>query len=341
MTLAPKATVILGNEQFDTHVLRLVASLAPLPGIGSFTALFPAAVSISAATGDDASLDLDGGEGSERVISGVVRAIRRGIQQIEVVVADKSAALADLRPATTYRHQSVDDVIQALASAAGVTVNDSSVDLPMPAYVADQRRTAAQHIAALAALGGAMARVNGDGELEVSRASGLMADLALKHGREVIACDVRSSAASSASRVRTGSGPAGSAMAPDALRPTNEPLPAGAVQPGNDAIWTPAAVLRTPAAAATASAAADSAATSAATRIRATAFLLPKLRPALVVDVQDLPGAMSGGPWMLTRVTHVLDARGGGRTYFEGEQASALDLLALAGAALSAIGGLL
>jgi hypothetical protein len=340
MTLAPKASIVLGSEKFDTHALRITVQLAPLPGIGSFRAVFPARTPISASAGDDATLDLDGGEGNKRVLTGVVRVVRRGIHQTEVIVADASFALAELRPATTYRNQSADDVIKALASDAGITVH-ANVGLPMAAYVADQRRSAAQHIAMLATLGGAVARVNGDGELEVSRPVAAMPDAAMKYGREIVECNVSAGAASTAKHIRTGSGPAGSAMAPNALRPTKKPLPSGASDPGNGAIWTPAAILRTPAAASTAGASADVTTASAATRIRATAFLIPALRPGLVVDVQDLPGAMSGGPWMLTRVTHTLDAREGGRTVFEGDQASSLDLAALAGAALSAIGGLL
>lgn len=231
MILAPSAAIVLGSEKFDTQALRVTAQLAPLPGIGSFRAVFPAATPISAAAGDDASLDLDGGEGSERVLTGIVRVLRRGIHETEALVADASAALADLRPATTYRNQSADDIVQALASAAGVTVNGSDIGLPLAAYVADQRRTAAQHIAGLAALGGAMPRVNGDGELEVNRPAALMPDLAIKYGREVIACEVHSAAAPAASRVRTGSGPAGSEKAPNALRPSKAPLPAGTADP--------------------------------------------------------------------------------------------------------------
>jgi len=50
---------------------------------------------------------------------------------------------------------------------------------------------------------------------------------------------------------------------------------------------------------------------------------------------------LSAGPWLVTRVSHVLDVRGGGRTHFEGESASAFSLDGLLGAALSAVGGLL
>jgi hypothetical protein len=340
MALAPKASITLGSEKFDSHALRVVVDLAPLPAIDSFVATFPAAVSISGAVGDDASLDLDGGEGSETVLQGKIRMLRYGLRYTEVVVAAASAALADLRPATTYRNQSADDVVQALASNADVNVADSSIGLPMAAYVADQRRTAAEHIAWLASLGGAIARVNSDGDLEVNRPTSAMPDIAIKYGRELISCDVRAIPAPAAHRIRTGSGPAGSAMALNALRPSKEALPKGADDPGADAVWQPAAVLRTPAAAASAGAAADLVASSGATRIRAEAFLLPKLRPGTVLDVQDLPGALAGGPWLVTRVTHLLDAQSGGRTFFEGDEASGLDLSALAGAALSAIGGL-
>ena len=340
MALVPTASVTLGSEKFDSHALRVVVDLAPLPAIDSFVATFPAAVSISASSGDDASLDLDGGEGSETVLQGKIRLLRYGLRYTEVVVAAASAALSDLRPATTYRNQGADDVVQALASDADVSVADSSIGLPMAAYVADQRRTAAEHIAWLASLGGAIARINSDGDLEVNRPTSAMPDVAIKYGRELIACDVREVEPPAAHRIRTGNGPAGSAMAPNALRPTKDPLPSDAGDPGADAVWQPAAVLRTPAAASSAGAAADLVAGAAATRIRAEAFLLPKVRPGIVLDVQDLPGALSGGPWLVTRVTHLLDARTGGRTFFEGEQASSLDLSALAGAALSAIGGL-
>jgi hypothetical protein len=340
-TLVPRASVTLGNERFDTHVLRLEATLTVLPGVSSFRASFPFSAAIGAAPGDDAALELDGGEGSELVLTGTIRAIRRGVRQTDVIVADPGAALAELRPATTYRNQDANAVIRALASDAGVTVATSEVDLPMAAYVAHQRRTAAEHIAELAALLGAYGRMNADGELEVNRPLGLLADAALRYGRELLAYDPSESPAPSAQRFRTGSGPAGSALAPDALRPTKEPLPAGAAEPGADAVWTPAAVLRTPGAAATASVATDMAAAASATRIRATAYLLPKLRPGKVVEVQDLPDGVPAGAWLLTRVTHVLDVRNGGRTHFEGESASAFSIEKLLSAALSALGGLL
>jgi hypothetical protein len=340
-TLASRATVVLGSEKFDTHVVRIEVTLTTLPGVSAFHAYFPPSLSIGAAPGDDASLELDGGEGSELVLTGAVRAIRRGLLHTEVICADGGAALARFRPAKTYRNQDANAVIRALASDADVGVSTSEVELPLAAFVAHQGRSAAQHIASLAAFTGAMARCDADGKLEVNRPAGVMPDIALRYGRELITYESVESEAPAAKRVRTGSGPAGSALAPNALRPTKKALPAGADDPGPDAVWTPAAILRTPAAAATAGVAADMSAAAAATRVRATAFLLPKLRPGSVVSIQDIPDPLAAGPWLVTRVSHVLDVRGGGRTYFEGESASAFSLDGLLGAALSAVGGLL
>jgi hypothetical protein len=61
----------------------------------------------------------------------------------------------------------------------------------------------------------------------------------------------------------------------------------------------------------------------------------------MVVQIQQLPDAMSGGPWLLTCVQHSLQPRFGGVTAFEGVAANAGSLLDLLGSALSAIGSLL
>jgi hypothetical protein len=341
MTLAPAASITLGSKRFDSHALRVVVTLAPLPAVSSFTAFFPPSLDLGAAADDDALLELDGGEGSELVLTGKVRAIRHGIHATEVIAADASADLARMRSSTTYRGQGANDVIKALCSDADVSVGNADVDLDMPAFVAHQRRSAAEHIASLAALTGALARCNADGELDVDRPAGVVADLALLYGREVITCDVCERATPSTQPVITGSGPAGSAKAPNALRPSKEMLPSGAPDPGPDAQWIPAPMLRTPAAVISAGQAAALVAAASAKKMRATSYLVPALRPGIVVEIRDLPDALGSDSWLITRVTHVLDARNGGRTHFEGEAASGLDLGALLGAALSAVGGLL
>src|SRR5262249_61440535 len=92
----------LGRSVFGSHAAAVTVTLAGLPGVSRFDVSFPAAVAVDAGPGDDASLDLDGGEGSETVLTGKVRGFRRDVELTEVLVADASAALAAYPPPPTY-----------------------------------------------------------------------------------------------------------------------------------------------------------------------------------------------------------------------------------------------
>jgi hypothetical protein len=163
---------------------------------------------------------------------------------------------------------------------------------------------------------------------------------ALRYGREIVSCEIREQNVPATRRVMVGNGPAGSADAPDALRQTLQALPGNAPAPGKDAIWQPAAILRTPATASDASAAAETAVAACGKVIQANCFLLPELRPGMVVEIQELPDPLSGGPWLLTQVKHDLRSGRGGRTSFTGQTAGEAGG-SLLGAALSAVGSLL
>ena len=80
-------------------------------------------------------------------------------------------------------------MIRALAADAGADIGRIDVDVSLAAYVAHQGRTGAEHVAALAALGGAFAAFDADGALTVASPPSA-ADLALRHGRELVACEV-------------------------------------------------------------------------------------------------------------------------------------------------------
>ncbi len=341
MSLKPAASFILGNYKYDSHAGAIHATLGLLPAVNRFRVALPASAKLEAAPGDAASLDLDGGEGSETVLTGKVVWLRRGVLQTEVVAADGGHALAGLRPAATYLQQSGKDVIRALASDAGADTGSLDLDLPLAAYVTSQSRTAAEHIARLAELGGASACFDSGGKLDVTAPSQGPADLALLYGREILDVTVRERAAPAVKRFRIGSGPAGSSSAPNALRYTLSPLPGGASKPGVDAVWEPAPILRTPDAATGASTAADALAASRSQLLACRCFLLPKLRPGMRVEIQKLPNNMTQGPWLITRLEHRLSGAGGGHTSFEARNAASDLLGGLLGAALGAIGGLL
>lgn len=341
MTLSPSASVTLGDFRYDSHGTSLSVTLSLLPGVNSFSVDLPSAAAVSCQPGDPARLNLNGGEGSTTLLVGTVRGVRRGFSRTRVTAADASADLASLRSAATFIGQAGSDVAARLADEAGVSMRDNDLDLPLGAYAADQRRTAAEHISYLAGLGGALAMIDADNQLALRRRPSGPGDLALLYGRELIACDVRDFAVG-APVVPIGNGPAGSADAPDALRPTTTPLPDQATAPGRDARWFAAAVLRTPGVAVAAASAYQETRAGAGRRLRARGFLLPTLRPGMVIEIQSLPDSLADGAWLLTRVTHRLRAHDAGTTVLDGESlAASTGLPGLQAAAVAAIGSLL
>jgi hypothetical protein len=81
----------------------------------------------------------------------------------------------------------------------------------------------------------------------------------------------------------------------------------------------------------------------AATILLAQCYLLPAIRAGAVAEVQDVPDGLDGGPWLVTGITHHLQAGAGGSSVITGERAGAPadgpgGLLA---AAVGAIGSLL
>jgi hypothetical protein len=336
MSLSPTAEVTLGNQRFNAHVAAARVNLAPLPAASWFRVILPAAASLQATPGDPAELTLDGGEGAEVVLTGKIRTIKRGVLGIEVLGADASADLAALRPTATFEQRGASDVVRALCSAASVDAKRVDIALDLAVYAAHPWRTAAEQIGALAALAGAMARVDGDGTLVVDVTPG-SADSALRYGREIVTLEERSAAPAAATAQVIGWGPAGTTSAPDALRPTVDVVPSGAPAPGPSVRWQSSSLIRTPGAGNDATTAAQTDDASRASRLRATCFLLPKLRPGMVIEVQDLPAGFSSAPWLIVRVQHRLAPGGGGTTMIDARAAG----VGGSGGLLAAIGGLL
>ena len=342
MILRPTAVVTLGNLRYESHAARLGICLGLLPRGGSVDVRLPAGVRFDASPGDDASVDVDGGEGSERVLTGTLRRGRSNAVRHDCAPARCGWRLAELRPSVTFEQRAARDIIRGLASEVGVRVGRIDIDLDLVAYVAHPRLTAAEHIAGLCRLGGSLARVTGEGELEVIPRPAGSPDKALKYGRELT--DYRSfrSSTPNVSRFAMGFGPAGSSSSPDAMKHTREALPESASKGGPGVLREAAPMLRTAASASDASKALQEATAARTERLEARCFLLPGMRPGQVFEVQALPEGFAGGPWLVTRVTHQLEADSGGTTWLEAESAHAESLLGqLAGAALSALGGLL
>jgi hypothetical protein len=295
-------------------------------------------VRFEASPGDDAKIDVNGGEGSKTVLSGKVRAVRRSVERITVTVGDAGPELSDLRPSSTFEGQDAAGVIRNLASAINAQTGSIDVDLELAAYCAHPQRTAAEHIAELALAGNAIAFTDAEGKLNV-KARPDRATAALKFGREFTRYEAGPVKAVNPQRFAIGFGPAGSGGAPDALRPTIDILPDSAPDGGVSVRRIATPFLRVPSAAAKASQSLQSAAAARTKTLTAHCFLLPALRPGDVVEVQELPEGIDAGPWMITEVRHKY-ANGAGETRIMAELAGASGG-SLLGGLLSAAGSLL
>lgn len=339
--LTPAAQARFGNLRYGSHIASLSVDLGLLPAVNRVAAVFPPGVPVEAAAGDPAEVTMDGGDGAATVLTGTVFSVRRTVASTVVTAVDAGAALARLRPAATYEAQSVADIVAGLAALAGVTAQAVLAPTRLAVYVASQQRTGAEHVAELARLAGALAAVDAEGRVTVGPRPPGPPDAALRHGREIVAYRVEESAPLPAVVV-VGNGTAGFVPSPDALVASPSALTAGGGDPGGDSVWQPMLALRTAAAVEGATREANAARAAPAVRLRADCWLLPALRPGQVIEVQDLPEGLAGGPWLLTSVVHALDGRAGGVTRLRAVAGgSSTSLAGLAAGALGGVGGLL
>lgn len=335
--LRQSITARFGNLRYETHVLSLCADLGLLPSVNYVRCLLPPTVRFEAVPGDEAEIALNNGEAEADVLTGEVRSVSRRLGGIEVVAADAGAKLAAARPATTYNAMTAADIARAIASDAGANMGlVAATPEVMSVYVADQGRTAAEHVANLAALSGGLASVGADGNVSVETRPQPPASAALRYGREL--CEFHSDQnAASPDVALIGFGPATAGGDPRAHLASTERIDGGADEPGASLRWKAAPVLRAPAAQRTATQEARATRGAATQGVTAHCWLLPALRPGMLIEVQDLPDGLSGGPWLLTSVMHQVDRHRGGWSRLKGVAGEAGGLLAALGGAIGVL----
>jgi hypothetical protein len=336
--IVPTYSLTLGNQRFTEQAVELRVTLELAPVLDSVTALFPAHVKLAAKAGDPALLTLGNGESEEPVFTGTIASIDRGFDAVRVRALDGGGMLAAFRPASTYEQTTAGDVAKSLCGDAGVDTGsiDDGVDLAF--YAADPSRTAYEHIARVAGWSGAVARISAGGALDMTVLDATAADLALRYGRELGGITQESRPAAIDRFVVAGESGAGSTSVPEALRPATDFF--GGNRPDAPALkarLTSEPALRTAAAAASAGAALQR--SYGASRFRGTfdAFLLPKLRPGTVVQIQDLPEGLSGDLIWLRRVSHVVRRDGATTRTAFARGGDAFDPLALLGSLAGAL----
>jgi len=331
------ASITTGNSRYDVAASNLRVTLTCLPGVGVARIRVPSDLSFSASVGDDALVSLSHDNIDNQVLTGSIRSIQYRFHTIEITIADDGALLNQFRPATTYEALSADAIVQSLAGDAGVDVSRSDSGPDLPYYTAHQGRTAGEHIAFLGALAGCIASFDGEGALAFFTVPTGTPEKALLYGRELIEYNASLHPVPEAQFVVAGTGPAGSVSAPDVLIPSFDRLPGNAPAAGTSARWKPTSALRIPAAASQANDAINQLAGMYTQRIDAVCFMQSDLRPGAVIEVQEVPGAASGGPWLLTNVEHVFDGQRGAWTHFSGISTEGGGLL---GSLLGLAGGL-
>lgn len=309
--LRPAVTAQLGDQRWSEQVSATELRLGLAPMVDVATVRLPAAAPLAATIGAPVRVELDGGDGAEAVFSGVVRTIHRELTSVTVTATGGGALLAEFRPATTYEQATASTIIQELCGDAGVDTGDVDTGVSLAYYAADPGRTALEHVARVAGWGGALVRFDADDLLRATVVNAAQAELALRYGRDLLAVGQARSTTPVTGFVVAGEAGASGTSDPAALRATGDFFggnrPDG---PSATSRWRFEPALRTAEAAGTAGAAAGRAYQASRRSTVLTTVLAPRVRPAAVLEVQDLPAGIDGGPWWVEQVTHRVSATG-------------------------------
>jgi len=249
-----------------------------------------------------------------------------------LTAVDAGGAMAMVRPAVTFEQVSSGSAIKALADDAGVDVGNVDDGFDLVFYVADPARTAWEHASRLAAYGGALLGVAGDGRVETVVVGSGAADEALLFGREIMSLNHAERSGGDRRVVVAGEAGVGTMSAPEALRPVTDPF-AGNRPAGPDAqtLFRFEPALRTAEGAARAGAHRTRMIAARPRRLVLKAWLQPHLRPGHRLEIQSLPDPMTTEPCWLESVHHRLRPDGAVTVVRANRDPAGFDLFALPG----------
>jgi phage protein D len=125
------------------------------------------------------------------VLTGTVGLVDPGLVTGTVVVYSGAAALLRTVANETFENKSAGDIVRDLAGRAGVGVGNVETGSRFPAYVADGRRGAFEHVLDIARLCGLDAYVDSAGNVVMERFTGGHAVHVLEHAKQIVELDVR------------------------------------------------------------------------------------------------------------------------------------------------------
>lgn len=340
--LLPGYALILGSQRWTEQALRIVVTLDLAPRADMLMVWLPVAAPLSAGRGDAVELTINSGEKEEIIFTGEIDSIRRAFDWLCVSCVNAGGVLSRFRPAETYENVSAATVINNLIDAIGIDAGDIEDGPDLAFYVADPSRTAWEHIARVAAWGGALVRVSAANSVEASIINASQAEVALLYGREITALHANKRTAATDSFVVAGEAGAGDTGSADVFRPSTDFFAGNRPDgPSRGKRWQFEPALRTAKSAGTAGAAIQRRYTSSLDAGYFCAFLQPQLRCGSVVEIQQLPDDLLSGPVWLTRIEHELGAGAAStRVHFQ-QGGDSFDPSSLLGSLAGVVGGFL
>jgi hypothetical protein len=308
--LRPSYALTVGRQQWTCQAGQIDVSLAAAPGPERLLASFPAAASLDAAPDDPVELVVNIGDGDEKVFTGILSSLRRGLAGTTITAVSALGRLARRWPSQSFENATAGTIIRDLADAAGVETGSIADGITLRFYVADPSRNAAEHALRLASWSGAMLMATPEGKLSATVVDASRAEIALRYGREISAFHIDDSGTPPEVTVAGESGVSDAGSA-DSLRLTTDFFGSsgrGRPRAGQLCDWEPA--LRTTDAASSATAARRRGLFALQRSGHLKAFLQPRLRPGAVIEIQDLPSPHSKGPYRIEAVRHRISADG-------------------------------
>lgn len=340
--LLPGYALTLGSQRWTEQALRIMVALDLAPRVDTLVVWLPVAAPLSAGPGDTVELTINSGEKEEVVFTGEIDSIRRDFESLRVFCINAGGLLSRFRPAETYENVSAATVVNNLIDVMGIDAGDIEDGPDLAFYVADPTRTAWEHIARVAAWGGAMVRISAANSVEASIIDASQAEFALLYGREITSLHANKRTAATDAFVVAGEAGVGDTGSADVLRPTTDFFAGNRPNgPTRDKRWQFEPALRTAKSAGTAGSARQRQYTSNLDAGRFRAFLQPQLRSGSVIEIQQLPDGLLTEPIWLTRVEHELGPNvATTRVNFQ-QGGDSFDPNALLGSLAGIVGGLL
>jgi len=212
----PTLDLAFGSGSPDAWVQNVVSvtvelGLAPAVDVVEIQ-LAPSAQAPAVAVGDAGTVKFGYADGSnDLVFSGQVESVRRSlVGTTRITATNGGAKLSTLRVAQSYEQQSAGDVVRDLAGQADVDLDTVEDGIALAFYVADDRRSAYRHVAALTRACGFLSLITPEGKLRFAPAATGQPVQTFSYAVDLLTVELTDSAPVVGSATVTGEGAAGS-----------------------------------------------------------------------------------------------------------------------------------